>query len=149
MGCTGAPIPVPRRQRPGPTFCPYSPKCVEKLSKKSLGGDSREEIAGIPQRNEPTLRRFVGIYDLLLVPARLFRQFRKGISRNFALTAFSETRSKGIGGLLLDHRLGWLSGRYGVCVPMHYPPLTIIGPKDHRRAQGVGGDLLPPSYLGL
>src|SRR5829696_3336883 len=28
-GCAGAPIPAPRRQRPGPTLCPYSPKCVE------------------------------------------------------------------------------------------------------------------------
>ena len=47
----------------------------EKLSKKSLSGVSREEIAVIPQRNEPSLPRFVGIYDLVLVLARLFRQF--------------------------------------------------------------------------
>ena len=33
---------------------------VEKLSKKSLGGVTRVEIAGIPQRNEPSLPRFVG-----------------------------------------------------------------------------------------
>jgi hypothetical protein len=62
----------------------YSPECVEKLSKKSLSGVSREEIAVIPQRNEPSLPRFVGIYDLVLVLARLFRQFQKGNSANFA-----------------------------------------------------------------
>jgi hypothetical protein len=28
-GCEGAPIPAPRKQRPGPTFCHYSPECVE------------------------------------------------------------------------------------------------------------------------
>jgi hypothetical protein len=68
---------------------------------------------------------------------------------NFAITESYEVRSKGIGGLLLDHRLGWLSGRYGVCVPMYYPPLTVFGPKDHRRAQGVWGDVFTPAYLGL
>jgi hypothetical protein len=33
---------------------------VEKLSIKSLGGVARVEIAGIPQRNESSLPRFVG-----------------------------------------------------------------------------------------
>jgi hypothetical protein len=79
----------------------YSPKCLEKPSKKSLGGDSREEIAGIPQRNEPTLRRLVGIYDLLLVPARLFRQFRKGYSPKFAGTRKDATPHKKRAGRLV------------------------------------------------
>src|SRR5215213_10994711 len=71
------------------------------------------------------------------------------LNLNFRFTEFYEVRSKRIRGLLLDHRLGTLCGRYGVCVPMHYPPLTVFGPKDHRRAQGVGGDVFTPAYLGL
>jgi hypothetical protein len=31
-GCMGAPIPAPRRQRPDPTFYPYSPERVEGVS---------------------------------------------------------------------------------------------------------------------
>jgi hypothetical protein len=52
-------------------------------------------------------------------------------------------------GLLLDHRFGWLSGGYGVRVPMHDLPLTVFGSKDHRRAHCVWGDLLPSAYLSL
>jgi hypothetical protein len=38
----------------------YSPKCVEKLSKKALGGVSSVGIAGMTQRNRPRLPRFGG-----------------------------------------------------------------------------------------
>jgi hypothetical protein len=40
-------------------------------------------------------------------------------------------------GLLLDHRLGWLSGGYGLRVSVHHLPLTLFGSKDHRGAHGV------------
>jgi len=67
---------------------------------------------------------------------------------NFHFTEFYEVRSKGVG-LLLDHRLGWLSGRYGVCVPMHYLPLTLFWPKDHRNPQIKRGYFLTSADLGL
>jgi hypothetical protein len=38
---------------------------------------------------------------------------------------FCELRPKGVG-LLLDHRLCWLSRGYGVSVSMHYLPSTIL-----------------------
>jgi hypothetical protein len=52
-------------------------------------------------------------------------------------------------GLLLDNRLGWLWGGYGVRVPMHYLPATILWSKDHRSPKRVWGDLLPFADLGL
>ena len=55
-----------------------------------------------------------------------------------------QTTDKRIGGLLLDHRLGWLSGGYGVCVPMHYFPLSLFRPKDRRNPHGNRGDIIPP-----
>src|SRR5829696_8551271 len=60
---------------------------------------------------------------------------------------FSEVRSKGE--LLLDHRLCWLSRGYGVRVPMHYLPATILWSKDHRSPKRVWGYVLPFAYLGL
>src|SRR5215208_2543711 len=66
---------------------------------------------------------------------------------NFAMTEFSELRSKGVG-LLLDHRLGWLGRGYGVRVSVHHLPLTLFGSKDHRGAHGVRGDLFLPADLG-
>src|SRR5215204_2645897 len=43
-----------------PSSCPYSPECVEKLSKKSLGGVSSVRIAGMTQQNRPRLLHFGG-----------------------------------------------------------------------------------------
>ena len=60
---------------------------------------------------------------------------------------FSEVRSKV--GLLLDHRLCWLSRGYRVCVPMHDFPATVFGSIDHRNPQRERGDILPPANLGL
>src|SRR5829696_3184582 len=56
---------------------------------------------------------------------------------------FSEVRSKGE--LLLDNRLGWLWGGYGVRVPMHYLPGAILGSKIivARSAYGVISSLSP------
>ena len=68
----------------GPSSCPYSPKCLVKLSKKSLSGVSSAKNAVISQRNEPSLLYFVGFYALVLRLARLFRQFQKGNSKKFA-----------------------------------------------------------------
>src|SRR5215216_3290392 len=51
--------------------------------------------------------------------------------------------------LLLDHRFGSLRGGYGVCVPMHYFPSTILGPKDASNPQGNRGGILPWADLGL
>ena len=51
--------------------------------------------------------------------------------------------------LLLDHRLCWLSGGYGVCVPMHHLPLTIFGSKDPRDPHVDRGNVLPCVHLGL
>jgi hypothetical protein len=53
----------------------YSPKCVEKLSKKLLSSVSSAEIAVTSQRNEPSLLCFVGFDAFVLRLARLFRQF--------------------------------------------------------------------------
>jgi hypothetical protein len=52
-------------------------------------------------------------------------------------------------GLLLDHRLCWLSCGYGVRVPMHYLPLAVFGSIDHRNSQVDRGNVLPCAYLGL
>jgi hypothetical protein len=57
------------------SFDLYSPKCLEKLSKKLLSGVSSAKNAVISQRNEPSLLCFVGFYALVLRLARLFRQF--------------------------------------------------------------------------
>jgi len=73
----------------------------------------------------------------LIIPTTL--DFYAEISKKFALRVE----------LLLDHRLGWLSRGYRVCVPMHHLLGTVFRSKDHRRPQGVWGDLLPPAYLGL
>src|SRR5215204_240470 len=85
----------------------------------------------------------VNVLDHLIHPSAW-----KVNSSKFAFTAFSEVRSKGVG-LLLDHRLGWLSGRYGVCVPMHDLPSTILGPKDASNPQGNRGGILRSADLGL
>jgi hypothetical protein len=50
--------------------------------------------------------------------------------------------------LLLDHRLCCLSGGYGVCVPMHYLPLTVFRSKDHRSPQSDWGDIFAFANLG-
>ena len=44
----------------------YSPECVEKLSKKPLGGVSSVGIAGMTQRYRPCLPCFRGSYILRL-----------------------------------------------------------------------------------
>src|SRR4051812_841772 len=51
--------------------------------------------------------------------------------------------------LLLDHRLCWLRGGYGVCVTMHHFPLAVFGPKEGRNPQSERRDVLPASDLGL
>src|SRR5215212_11957628 len=56
----------------------YSPKCLEKLSTKSLSSVSSAEIAVISQRNEPSVLCFVGFDAFVLRLARLFRQFLEG-----------------------------------------------------------------------
>src|SRR5215217_2703513 len=56
----------------------YSPKCLEKLSKKSLSSVSSAEIAVISQRNEPSSLCFVGFDAFVLRLARLFRQSLEG-----------------------------------------------------------------------
>ena len=41
------------------------------------------------------------------------------------------------GALLLYHRLGWLSGGYGVGVPVHHLPLSLfLRSVDHRDPKG-------------
>src|SRR5687768_9781818 len=62
-------------------------------------------------------------------------------SANFAVTEFSEVRSKGVG-LLLYHRLCWPSRGYGVRVPMHNLPCALFGPEDARDPQGDRSDVL-------
>ena len=52
-------------------------------------------------------------------------------------------------GLLLYHRFRWLSGDYGVCVPMHHLPLTVLGSKDHRNPQVDWSNVLPCAHFGL
>jgi hypothetical protein len=54
--------------------------------------------------------------------------------------------SKGVE-LLLDHRFGWLSGGYGVRVPMHHLPGAIFWSKDHRNPQIAWGDLFDSTAL--
>jgi hypothetical protein len=61
---------------PGRRNRPYSPKYLEKLSKKSLSGVSSAKNAVISQRNEPSLLCFVGFYALVLRLARLLDSFR-------------------------------------------------------------------------
>ena len=62
-----------------------------------------------------------------------------GVLKKFALRV----------GLLLYDRLGWLSGGYGVCVTMHYFPLSLFRPKDRRNPHGNRADIIPPLNLGL
>ena len=58
-----------------------------------------------------------------------------GLSQKFALRVE----------LLLYHRLCWLSRGYGICVPMHYLPVTFLRPKDHRNPKSERGNVpLPP-----
>src|SRR5215216_997445 len=52
-------------------------------------------------------------------------------------------------GLLLYHRFGRLRSGYGVCMPMHDLPLTLLRAKDHRGPQSKRGYILPSAYLGL
>src|SRR5215207_7876927 len=52
--------------------------------------------------------------------------------------------------LLLDHRLCWLRGSYGVRVAVYDLPLAVFfWPEDHRDPKGERGDLLACSELGL
>ena len=51
--------------------------------------------------------------------------------------------------LLRDHRLGRLSGGYGVCVAMDDLPGASFGSKDHRNPQSDWVDIFPSAYLGL
>src|SRR5919112_1054729 len=51
--------------------------------------------------------------------------------------------------LLLYHRLCWPRGGYGVGVPVHYLPLSLLGPIDHRDPKRSRGDVLPSAYLAL
>jgi hypothetical protein len=81
----------------GPSFCPCSPECLEKLSKKSLRGVSSAKIAVISQRNELSLLCFVAFYAFVMRLARLFRQFQKVNSPKFAATGFSEVRVIALG----------------------------------------------------
>ncbi len=52
-------------------------------------------------------------------------------------------------GLLLYDRFRWLCGGYGVGVPMHELPLTVLESKDIRSPQSVWADLLASANLGL
>jgi len=71
---------------PYPFFpSPNGQSRAEKLSKKPLSGVSSTKIAVISQRNEPSLLCFVGFYAFVVRLARLFRQFQKVNSANFAL----------------------------------------------------------------
>ena len=80
--------------------------------------------------------------------ALIHRSAWKGNSANFALTAFSELRSKGVG-LLLYHRLCRPSRGYGIGVAMHYLPVAAFGPKEDRNPQSERRDVLPASDLGI
>src|SRR3712207_4683719 len=51
--------------------------------------------------------------------------------------------------LFLYHRLCWLSGGYGVRVPMHYLPGAIFRPKDRRNPHGNRSEIFPPPNLCL
>src|SRR5919202_3385940 len=51
--------------------------------------------------------------------------------------------------LLLYYRLRWLTGGYGVCVPMHYLPGALLGSKAHRNPQSYWGGILTLANLGL
>jgi hypothetical protein len=51
--------------------------------------------------------------------------------------------------LLLYYRFGWLGRGYGIGVPMHYLPLTLFWPKDHRNPQIKRGYILTSADLGL
>ena len=57
-------------------------------------------------------------------------------------------RSSLLDELVLYHRLGRLSGDYGVRVPMHDLPGAIFGPENTRDAKGHGREILPPTNLG-
>jgi hypothetical protein len=76
---------------------------------------------------------------------------RSFLSANFALTAFWEVRSKGVG-LPRDHRFDWPRGGYGVCVTMHDLPGALFRSKDHRNPQIERRDIPPfayPSFVPL
>src|SRR5215204_4648099 len=60
--------------------------------------------------------------------------------------AFQEGRLRV--GPLLDHRLGWLWGRYGVRVTVHDLPSALFGPEYARDAQTHGADILTVANLG-
>jgi hypothetical protein len=75
-------------------FAPSSPMLVEKLSKKSPSSVSSVEIAGIPQRNKPSVPTSWASNAFVTELARLFRQFQKVNSANFARTEFSEVRRR-------------------------------------------------------
>src|SRR5687767_6770796 len=52
-------------------------------------------------------------------------------------------------GLLLDHRLRWLSRGYRVGVSVYHLPGPIFWPKDHRNPQSKWGEILSSADLGL
>jgi hypothetical protein len=84
----------------------------------------------------PTLLRtlFTGVHERGILRTSALRR-----SEKFALRV----------DLLLYHRLGRLSGSYGVRVSMHDLPPTVLRTEDHRGPHGVWGDVLPFAYLGL
>src|SRR5215208_7919216 len=51
--------------------------------------------------------------------------------------------------LLLDHRLCWPRGGYGVRVPMHYLPGAILWSKDHRNPKSAWSPILTCANLDL
>jgi hypothetical protein len=57
--------------------CPTSENSVKKLSKKSPSGVSSVEIAGIPQRNKPSVPTSWASNAFVTELARLFRQFQE------------------------------------------------------------------------
>src|SRR3712207_3608799 len=74
--------------------------------------------------------------------------------RSFPLPVFTQVPRRGVlgnplkVGLLLDHRLRWPRGGYGVGVAMVQLPLTVFTSKDIRSPQSVWGDLLISAILG-
>src|SRR5215212_3794961 len=81
----------------GPSSHPYSAECVEKLSKKSLGGVSSVGIAAITRRNGPILPASGPPGTLVLELTGVFRQFRKVNSANFASAPAAPVASKHCG----------------------------------------------------
>jgi hypothetical protein len=76
----------------GPPGTPISPECLEKLSKKS-GRPQNEGVRSLRNGAKGLISlRYAGDFCARDTTERLFRQFQKVNSANFALTAFWEVR---------------------------------------------------------